>query len=459
MHTKQLAPTGGKTRYLAIICLLLLVPALILGLGTAGLATHTNSKYGYRLQYPADWQVREQPDSGWFEASALSDKASLPSVFGVHILPLEGYEGDLAPYQINCEMALLQELQGRNAKDIQMISAREISLGQNPALRFDYSYAQYGSLRMREISVRMPHQQWQYILTCSGEDGWYFDQSTPDFESILASFSLHRPNQEYLDNYIRVRADLSGAACVYHWKGKAYSFIPGERRKELFGVEGYNIVRAIPDEKGYLLLGKEVMLFLDSQSGEILSTWFNPISGKDVPVIHVLNDPANMDLRFSDEQYQMLRLILPSTRLDGQIAWHNDLFPFYPSALPRREYPLFSQSDIYQAADISQYLADLKDLDDPLQKGVPAQYSFTRVYPWLPFMRMGERPGNLILVCRGIKLEGGFTELPQYLQDYVTAWDPDFADAPRAYSQPNETIWTGFKKLAESGLLENLNPE
>jgi len=201
------------------------------------------------------------------------------------------------------------------------------------------------------------------------------------------------------------------------------------------------------------------MLFLDSQSGEILSTWFNPISGKDVPVIHVLNDPANMDLRFSDEQYQMLRLILPSTRLDGQIAWHNDLFPFYPSALPRREYPLFSQSDIYQAADISQYLADLKDLDDPLQKGVPAQYSFTRVYPWLPFMRMGERPGNLILVCRGIKLEGGFTELPQYLQDYVTAWDPDFADAPRAYSQPNETIWTGFKKLAESGLLENLNPE
>ncbi len=459
MHTKKLVPTEGKMRYLAIVCLLLLVPALILGSGTAGLATHTNSKYGYQLQYPAAWQMREQPDSGWFEASSLTDKASLPSVFSVNVLPWEGYEGDLAAFQIGCEKALLQELKGRNAKDIQMISTLQISLGQLPALRFDYSYAQYGSLRMREISVRMPHQQWQYILTCSGEEGWYFDQAAPDFEGIIASFSFPRPNQEYLDDYIRVRADLSGADCVYHWQGKAYSFIPGERRKELFGVEGYNVVRAIPDKKGYLLLGKEVMLFLDSQSGEILTTWFNPISGKDVPVIHVFNDPANMDLRFSEEQYQMLHLILPSTQLDGRIAWHNDLFPFYPSALPRRDYPLFSQSDTYQAADVSQYLANLKDLDDPLQRGVPALYSFTRVYPWLPFMRMGERPGNLIIVCRGSKLAGGFTDLPQYLQDYVMANDPDFAAAPREYSQPNDTIWTSFKKLAESGLLEEVNPE
>ncbi len=435
-------------RSLTIFCLLLLVPALIFGTGSAGLATHASAKFTYQLQYPADWQTRSLAESGFFEASSQTDIASLPSIFRVDVVPLSAPLADYASHLRACVAEIRGELTEQGAKNIKILESREISLGKTRALRIDYKYTLYGTLVMRAIAVRIPHLQWQYNLACNNEDGWYFEQSAEDFESIIASFKIQRPNQDYLENYIRSRADLSGGESVFHWQGKAYSFIPGEKRKELFDVEGYNIVQAIPDERGYLLLGKEVMLFLDSRSGEILETWLNPISGRDVNVVQVFNDPANMDLRFSDEQFQMLHLVLPSTELDGQIAWHNDLFPFYPNPLTRKEYPLFSQSDTYQAADISQFTVNLADLEDPLQQSVPALYSFTRIYPWLPFMRMGERPGNLMMVCRGHKLSGGFEDLPQHLQDFVLARNPDFAHAPDAYSQPNQTIWNSFKEMA-----------
>lgn len=449
---------GGKMRSKVILCLLFLVPALFLGAESAALATHTNAKFTYRLEYPADWQVRNLSESGFFEATSQMDKASLPNTFRVDISPLEAYGDDFGAYMLAGVAKLRNELTAQGSKDIRIISSAEFKLGKLPAQRIDYQYTVFGSLALRSILVRVPHRSWQYTLTCSSEEGWYFDQAVPDYERILASFKIQLLNQDYLDDYIRTRASLSGEDCVIHWKGKAYSYVPGERRKELFDVEGYNIVRAVPDERGYLLLGKEVMLFLNGQSGEILETWINPISGKNVPVLQVFNDPANMDLRFSDEQLQMLHLVLPSTQMDEQVVWNHDLFPFYPNALSRRDYPLFSQSDSYQAADISQFMVNKRDLQDLLQESVPAAYSFTRIYPWLPFMRMGERPGNLILSCRGQKLAGGFGDLPQSLRDYVLATNPGFAKAPDVYSQPNETIWTSFKKQAELGQIDRLSP-
>ncbi len=449
-------------RFQAIFCLLLLAPALFCGAEATGWATHENPKFTYKLEYPADWQVKQLAESGWFEASSQMDKASLPNTFRVEVVPLDEEVMDFTAFMDRGDDDLLSDLKKENpsldSKAVRISSSQEISLGTHLAHRIDFSYPLYGALNLRAIRVQVPYQKMLYTLTCSAEETWYFEQVEADFEAIITSFKIQRPNQDYLDNYIRTRADLSGEECVIHWQGKAYSYIPGERRKDLFDVEGYNIVRAVPDERGYLLLGKEVMLFLHSQSGEILSTWQNPVSGRNVPVLHVFNDPANMDLRFTDEYFQLLHLVLPSSLVGDQFVWHNDLFPYYPNALSRQDYPLYSQSDTYQAADLSQYLVKQSDLEDPLLKSVPALYTFTRIYPWLPFMRMGERPGNIIITGRGCKLEGGFEDLPQYLKDYVLTNAPEFARAPDAYSQPNATIWTNFKKMAESGLIEPEQP-
>jgi hypothetical protein len=128
-----------------------------------------------------------------------------------------------------------------------------------------------------------------------------------------------------------------------------------------------------------------------------------------------------------------------------------DIFPFYPSVLNRKEHGEFVQSDSYQAAEFFQFFVDKEDIDNPALSTLPADISWTRISPWMPFMRMGDRSGNLVFVCRGKKLEGGFDSLPKHIKDYVRANKPEYAQAPTEWSEPNETSWTYFKKLLDSG--------
>ncbi|MDP2174240.1 MAG: DUF1838 family protein [Candidatus Cloacimonadaceae bacterium] len=262
------------------------------------------------------------------------------------------------------------------------------------------------------------------------------------------------PEREYLNNFMRVRGDAAGGVTLFHWTGKVYSMIPGEKRMELFAFEGYNIARTVPAEEGFQLLTRETAFYIDHRTGEIMENWRNPLSGKEVPVIHIWNDPVNQNLSFSEEDLRFVRMILPSTDLGDEVAFHLDIFPFYPSPLPRKEYSQFSQSDTYSAAEFFQLFASRNDLENKDLSTVPVKITWTRISPWMPFMRMGDRPGNLVFVCRGRKLPGGFADLPKHIRDFVMKKNPSFSEPPSEYSEPNETSWTYFKKLMEQGLIK-----
>jgi len=260
-------------------------------------------------------------------------------------------------------------------------------------------------------------------------------------------------DMEYLNDYMRVRGDLSGKEVVYHWTGTAYSYVPNENKKILFNFEGFNIARTVNTEGGYELLTREAAFYLDPLTGKILETWKNPFTGKTVPVVHVWNDPVNQDLTFGPEYLPYVRKMLPSTDLGDQIAFNNEIFPLYDNPLTRKEYGDFSQGDKYQSAEFFQFFVNKADLANKDLTSVPATISWTRISPWLPFMRMGDRPGNLVFVCRGRKLPGGYSELPLAIREYVEAQHPEYNSAPTEFLTPNETSWTYFKKLVDTGVI------
>lgn len=268
------------------------------------------------------------------------------------------------------------------------------------------------------------------------------------------SLDLSKP-QDYLNAFTRVRGDAKGGNTLYYWTGSVYSMIPGEKRLELFGFEGFNLAKTVPGEAGFSLLTREAAFFTDHRSGEILDKWRNPLTNKEVQVVQIWNDPVNQDLNFEADMLPYIHQILPSTDLGDELVFTMEIFPFYPSPLPRKEFGEFSQSDTYQAAEFFQFFTQKSDLANSQLSSVPVTISWTRISPWMPFMRMGDRPGNLVFVCRGRKLEGGFEALPQKMKDYVMKNKPEFANPPDAWSEPNETSWTYFRKLYEMGLIEH----
>ncbi len=250
--------------------------------------------------------------------------------------------------------------------------------------------------------------------------------------------------QEHLKRFLKARANLHGADSVFWWKGYIYSYIPGKPSQRLFLIEGYNIARVEPYEDGYRMLTREVTFYSDPTSGDILERWLNPLNEREVDVIHVWNDPVNQQFMADGPRGPF---VMPAEDLgNGTTCLYFDVLLAYPSPLPRSEYPLHSQSDLYQGAELFQFFVATAQLNDPTTTDIPCSTSWTRFGPWLPWMEMGDQQGNLMYQCRGAKLDGGFAGLPQHLQHYVMNNQPKYAEAPREFITPNETSWTYFKK-------------
>lgn len=287
------------------------------------------------------------------------------------------------------------------------------------------------------------------LLLCIG---LWTCQSAENEATVEEKPSLNLDLEKAEDNltaFVKIRGSMTpGEEVVFYADGYIYGFIDGERDKRILGFEMYNLAQLQPQEDGsYQMMTREVGLYTDPSTGEILEEWENPYTGETVDVLHVWNDPVNqtfaLESRFGEWG-------VPYTRLTEDVTcMHSDIFLFYPSPLPAAEFPKNSRSDMYEAGEMFQFFFDEKDVNDPDNGNVPCHIAWTRVSPFLPWMDMGDRPGHLVYNTRGYKIQqGGFKALPQKMQDYVMAKQPQYATAPTEYTKPNETSWTYFKKQA-----------
>lgn len=252
--------------------------------------------------------------------------------------------------------------------------------------------------------------------------------------------------QHELDILARVRADRSGKDSVLWFSGNVFAQLPGQRSRRLCGFEGYNISRIVEIDDGYQVLTREAAFYKDPETGEILERWHNPLNNRDVDVVHVWNDPVNQEFTVHTAHGPFS---VPLQDLgNGVTCLSMEVFMAYPSPLPRSDYPLNSSSDLYKGAELFNYFVSNDDLANSDLDDVPCSVSWTRIAPWLPWMEMADAPGDLLYQCRGAKLSGGYPSLPEHIRTRIEQDHPEFSAAPEQFSQPNETTWTYFKKMA-----------
>jgi hypothetical protein len=262
---------------------------------------------------------------------------------------------------------------------------------------------------------------------------------------LMGQLDLSKP-ADNLEAFVKMRASLNlEEETVYYWTGRIYSYVPGERSVPLFDLEAYNIARIQAIDGGYSMLTREVAIYRDIQTGEILERWYNPFINDTVQVVQVWNDPVNQSYllkgRFGDWG-------VPYTSMgNGRVTMFSDIFLLYPSPLKVEVYPENSRSDMYQAAELFQFFIDEKELLDPATRNIYSEVGWTRFSDFLPWMRMGDKPGFLVYQCRGFKdPKASFDSLPKDLKDYVLKHQPQFSQAPTNFESPNMTSWKYFKE-------------
>jgi hypothetical protein len=230
----------------------------------------------------------------------------------------------------------------------------------------------------------------------------------------------------------------------FHWSGRQYGRLEGERDRLLFNLEGYNVRQCVtvdtPQGKATRLVTREIMLYLDPKTNEVLRTWKNVWTGKDNEVLHVANDPVN--------QRPMMTANLNLREDAGKMFWNIEVPLLYDSPLGG-DYQKFVGGQ-YQAVEIFNFMMDKADLLDRRKAEADSTVvSWVRIAPWLPWMEMGDRPGMMFANATGRKI-ATFAELPAVLRDEVLKNYPEYTSPPPGNDpRPNETSWTVFQKWLE----------
>ena len=269
------------------------------------------------------------------------------------------------------------------------------------------------------------------------------------------SLDLNDP-KDALIAYRKIFCSLrDGFPVVYWWKGQVYSRIPGEKDRHLFNIQGMNIRACgrVTDEDenvGYRLVSREVMLYLEPETNEILETWYNPWLNKEVKVWNVANDPVNGKPRFP-AQTQFKGMV------ENDTVMLNFVIPLFYANPLGGDYQNYI-GGTYHAMEIFNYFMSKSELLSRTNDAVElVNISWTRISQWLPWMEMGDRPGLLIFTGAGLRLNS-WDELPLFFKREIETNYPLFRSPPSLDDErPNQTSWTTFKEYLEGQLLSPQN--
>jgi hypothetical protein len=243
-----------------------------------------------------------------------------------------------------------------------------------------------------------------------------------------------------------------GTPAIYYWSGRVYSRVEGEPDRHLFNGEGMNVRQCVsmtdPKRgKGYRLISREVMLYTDPVTNQVLRDWKNPWTSETVKVLHIANDPVNArGYTFPyDENGKPFTI-----NMKRQGKWI-----FNPSVIP-----LFYHNVL--AGDYQDYIGGkyhaMEIFDFRGRRGRSSRYeeqdrypsiSWVRISDWMPWMKMRGRQGQIVFNAMGSKVRS-YEELPAVLRDEIALNYPIYTAPPPADdARPNDTTWTVFKKAVD----------
>ena len=244
-----------------------------------------------------------------------------------------------------------------------------------------------------------------------------------------------------------------GETVLYWWQGGAMSRMPGEKDRHVFNVQGMNIrqCRNFEDSgrgHGYRSVSRELLIYLDPDSNEILRAWTNPWTGEEVEVVHVANDPVNMrgpSFAYGEDG--------AGYRFRGHFmkgrVWTAEYFPLYYKNPLGGDYQDYVGGAYHAMEMLNAYAYEDELLDPELKTLKRFTLSWARTSKWLPWMRMGDRPGMMIFTTVG-KRVAGIDDLTEPLLSELRNNYPEYAEPPPLDdARPNVTSWSYFKSVTE----------
>lgn len=267
--------------------------------------------------------------------------------------------------------------------------------------------------------------------------------------------------QQSLDAFIKLTGDLDPTVETAGWFGGT---IFGDTRRDrplkpLVGVQGFGVVRTEKQPDGsYRVFNRECAFYTDPKTGEFLDEWKNPYTKEVCNVSPINNLTVNANLIVSpkvgtaiemDFDGTLMQVPLPLVwdSVDDTLMSTFEVHTAFPNELDPETWPRESAGKVLRIAEIFQRVASLEEVEN--QDLTSAHYAgcWTRVGPWLPWMRQGQADGQLIYRTFMAK-NGTIDKLPEALVKRAEERLPDFFQAPppESWGSKNDSSFSVYAR-------------
>jgi hypothetical protein len=255
---------------------------------------------------------------------------------------------------------------------------------------------------------------------------------------------LTDPKQS-LEAFIKLTGDLDPTKETPGWFGGT---VFGDTRRDrplkpLIGIQGFGVVRTERmDDGSFRIFNRELAFYTDVKTGKFIDKWTNPYTKEVCDVKPIHNMTVNAKLIVSDKVGTAIEMDFDGTLMEVplRLGWNNfgdklfstfEVHTAFPSELTPEEWPRESAGKVLRIAEIFQRVASLADVENRDITSADYSGTWTRVGPWLPWMRQGQADGSLLFRTFMTKLES-VDQLPPDLKAITEERLPEYFQAPSA---------------------------
>jgi hypothetical protein len=226
---------------------------------------------------------------------------------------------------------------------------------------------------------------------------------------------LDRP----LDNltaWMKMRASLESQDVYFWFTGGLDLALPGEAIRPIITVETLILRRTQRVAAAtFQVTDWEASFYRDMDSGSVATVIVNPVTGARVEPLHYREGPVTFEYT-PERQPRLLGMQTPFAekaepfrqpwRVLGDDLWMTKAFYISgrPQWLDRAQFPEETPATPLTVSSIATMRASLTHVLDPARSSVPTDYAYQATSDWLPWMKMGQRPGFVVWHEAGKKL-------------------------------------------------------
>ncbi len=203
--------------------------------------------------------------------------------------------------------------------------------------------------------------------------------------------------------YVRVVADLAGADTYKWFSGQLHAALADGAIVPLVGFDAVIRRKAGAfDQAGVVIVFSEATVFHDLENGRVIDEFTNPVNGRRTRPLHYPEGPN--PLPATPAMFAAGGSFSEWLVSGGTARFTRETRVDSPHPLDPAVWKLESSGPRFRALTLRSYSVATRDLANAALTSMPAEYSLTVLSGWLPWLLLGQTPGQLLWQAQGRKV-------------------------------------------------------